>query len=161
MFGLECVPVLFFAAALLCIPRSPRWLVQVGLPEEGFKVLARIGGEENAKFELQQIQQVLQEERASKVGTLAELFSPGIRTALLIGVALAFFQQWTGVSPIGFYTPVIFQKAGFESATDALFLTMILYCFSFVCVWCLRYGSSVGLGDAPSCFSAPPGCASH
>ena len=48
------------------------------------------------------------------------LFSPGIRKIILLGVFLAFFQQWCGINVIFNYAEEIFTSAGF-SISDTLF----------------------------------------
>jgi MFS family permease len=68
-----------------------------------------------------------------EVGTFAELLRPGIRKALLIAAALAVFQQMTGASPLTFYLPIIFQQAGFKSASDAIFQTVLLNVWDVFC----------------------------
>lgn len=130
MFGSECVPILVFLIALWFIPRSPRWLMQKNRITEANAVLARIDGPEHAKAEVEEIGAALLEER----GGFAELFSHGVRVAIIIGVVLAFLQQWIGGSALITYAPIIFQKAGFESATDALFQTILLGIFNIGCV---------------------------
>ena len=47
------------------------------------------------------------------------LFTPGLKVALFIGVALAVLQQFTGIDAIIYYGPRIFEAAGF-GLTDAL-----------------------------------------
>ena len=109
MFASETVPIAILMIGLLFIPRSPRWLVQRGRVEEGARVLTKIDGHASAIREVEEIRQQLSEEQ----GTWRELLGPGVRIALLIAVALAFFQQWTGVSPSIFYMPKIFEMIGF------------------------------------------------
>jgi len=61
------------------------------------------------------------------------LLRPGIRRALLIAVVLAVMQQMTGASPLTFYLPIIFQQAGFRSASDAIFQTVLLNVWDVFC----------------------------
>ena len=109
MFASETVPIALLMLGLLFVPRSPRWLVQKGLVEEGERVLTKVDGHASAVREIKEIRQQLAEEQ----GTWRELLAPGVRIALLIAVSLAFFQQWTGVSPSIFYMPKIFEMIGF------------------------------------------------
>ncbi len=121
MFGSELVPVLVFFVALFFVPFSPRWLAEKGREQEAFDVLARINGKEKAALELNAIRSSLAEES----GTYRELLRPGIRRALFIGIGVATLNQWVGWSPISFYMSTIFQKAGFERATDALYQSIL------------------------------------
>ncbi len=52
-------------------------------------------------------------------GSVGELLRPGIRVALLIGVMLPFFSQFSGINVIIYYGPKIFNEAGFTLG-DAL-----------------------------------------
>ena len=47
---------------------------------------------------------------AEETGTLRELFQPGLRRALVIGVVLAVLQQVTGVNTVLFYGSIIFKE---------------------------------------------------
>jgi sugar porter (SP) family MFS transporter len=116
MFASVIVPVIIFAVLLLRVPQSPRWLAQKGRFEEAREILTRVDGPENGEKELAEIRGSLSEE----TGGLAELFQPGIRTALLTGIALALFNNWTGWTGIAFYLPTLFQKAGYAQASDAI-----------------------------------------
>ena len=87
MFASEIVPIIFFVVFLLFVPRSPRWLAETNRYEEARQVLTRIDGREFAEKELGQIQESLTRES----GTFSEIFQPGLRTALLVGVLLAIF----------------------------------------------------------------------
>jgi len=111
MFFSETVCVAVFVMFVLGLPRSPRWLAEKGKFEEAEKVLARVGGQEHADQEILEIRASL----ASQQGTWRELFSNrGLRFALLIGILLTFFNNWTGWSVIGAYIPRLFELAGFD-----------------------------------------------
>jgi hypothetical protein len=55
-----------------------------------------------------------------------ELLRPGLRTALVVGVGLAIFQQLIGVNAVIYYTPIIFQDAGVSSANTAILQRALL-----------------------------------
>ena len=122
MFASELVPVLVFGILLLSIPRSPRWLVQKSRLREAREVLEGIGGPERSERVLKEIQKSISKE----TGTYSELLQPGIRTAFLVAVLLALFNQWTGWTFIAYYLPILFQKAGFEEASEAIFQYLVV-----------------------------------
>ena len=111
MFFSETVCVAVFVMFVLGLPNSPRWLAEKGKFDEAEQVMARVGGQEHAEQEIKEIRASL----ASQQGTWRELFfSPGLRYALLIGILLTFFNNWTGWSVIGAYIPRLFELAGYD-----------------------------------------------
>ena len=125
MFASEIVPIIFFVIFLLFVPRSPRWLAQKNHHDEALQVLTRIDGPEYASSELKGIKASLAEE----TGTFSELFRPGIRMALLVGILLALFNNLTGWSSLGPYLPSLFMKSGFTEKADAIFQFVFVYSF--------------------------------
>ncbi|MGH7940527.1 MAG: MFS transporter, partial [Limisphaerales bacterium] len=93
MFGAEMLPAAVFLLLLFCVPETPRWLIQAGREAQGLEILKRIGGAETAGQQLSQINKTI-EARAS----MRELFEPGLRRALLLGVLLSVFGQLSGVN---------------------------------------------------------------
>jgi len=128
MFASACVPGLILIVGLFFVPHSPRWLVEKNRLPEARSVLIKTDGAENADLEIKDILASIHEEK----GNIWELFSPGVRVALLIAVGLAFFQQWTGVSTLTFYAPIIYQKAGFTQVSGAIGQTVIMNIFNII-----------------------------
>jgi SP family arabinose:H+ symporter-like MFS transporter len=121
MVGSEVIPALLFFIALFFVPESPRWLSKEGRNDEALSVLSRINSEEKAIKVHQEIKSALGQEK----GTLKELFEPGLRMAMIIGVFLALFSQITGINAIMYYAPEILKKAGF-GVNSALMQTVII-----------------------------------
>jgi SP family arabinose:H+ symporter-like MFS transporter len=130
MFASELIPVVLFFVGLSFAPESPRWLFEKKRVEEARGVLQKIYPSAAAvERELDLMRQTGHEE----TGRFAELLRPGIRKALLIAVVLAIAQQMTGASPLLFYMPMIFQQAGFHSASAAIFQTVVLNVWNVFC----------------------------
>jgi SP family arabinose:H+ symporter-like MFS transporter len=110
MFASEIVPVVIFIVLLWFLPQSPRWLANKGRDQEALEVLSSVDGPDFAKQEMAAIKTSLAEEP----GTFSELFSPGLRYALLIGILLAFFNNWTGWSVMGGYIPLLLEASGLK-----------------------------------------------
>ncbi len=110
MFGAEMIPAVLFFLLLFLVPESPRWLIKAGRDQRGHEILARIGGAEIAQRQVTEIKDAL----AHEEGSIRELFRPGLRVALLVGVGLSFFGQLTGVNVAIYYGPEILKAAGFE-----------------------------------------------
>jgi MFS transporter, SP family, arabinose:H+ symporter len=125
MFASEILPVVVFLGLLSLLPQSPRWLAGRGRMEEAAAVLARVDGPDFARTELEQIQAALKEE----TGRFSELFAPGMRYALLIGLLLAFFNNWTGWSVMGGYIPMLFEASGMQDRSRAFLQFAVTYGF--------------------------------
>lgn len=128
MFASEIPAVLALMAGLLFVPESPRWLAAQGREDEALGVLGRINGPTEAARELAEIRGELTQE----TGMFRELFQPGIRTALAVGVVLMIFQQINGVNMMLLYGPSILRNAGVGSTSDAIFFTIFLNLFILV-----------------------------
>ena len=64
----------------------------------------------------------IKETLAGESGSLADLFRPGMRRLLVIGISLAILQQVTGINTILYYGSIIFtEQVGEKSASAALF----------------------------------------
>lgn len=112
MLGVEAIPALFYLGFLFWVPRSPRWLIQKGLDQEAMNVLVKIHGEAQSVIEHKEITNSLKEEKNKEKGTWADVFSKRMKTVLIIGFGIAFFQQITGINAIFYYAPMIFEMAG-------------------------------------------------
>lgn len=88
---------------------------------EALDILEKLNGREHANQVLQDVKQTLHTEK----GTVAELFAPGLRTAMIIGLFLALFSQITGINAIIYYAPEIFKSVGFGS-NSALMQTVVI-----------------------------------
>ena len=110
MFGFEMIPSGLFILLLFLIPESPRWLIKNNKPEKGFNILTKISGEKIAEKEFKEIKNSISKFK----GELSDLLRPGLRLALLVGIGLSVFGQFTGVNIIIYYGPTILENAGFK-----------------------------------------------
>jgi len=112
MLGVGTIPAILYLLLLLIVPESPRWLVQRGRDEQALAIMRRVGGEEHATGEYQQIKASLAAHAAGEGAAFGELFSKRMRFVMFIGLAIAFFQQVSGINAILYYAPMIFEMAG-------------------------------------------------
>ena len=123
MFGVMALPSLAFFFLLFLTPQSPRWLVARGRLEEAGAVLQQCGSDPAAvAAEVREIQESLNLEQHS----LEEpFFCRKYRKPILLAVAIAAFNQLSGINALIYYTAHIFKMAGADQ-TSALFQSVII-----------------------------------
>lgn len=123
MFATAAIPgILLFVGMLLSL-ETPRWFASKGRWREAREALERIQGAD-PDFELDEIHSSLTLDQ--KQGRIRDLFTPGVRWALLVGVGLAVLQQFVGINTVIYYAPTIFQSAGVASASSAILATSVV-----------------------------------
>ena len=120
MFGAEMIPALGFIFLLFFVPESPRWLFKANKTSSAFAILSRVLGTAEAEREKTDIVAALSKEE----GSIMELFQPGLRTALMVGVGLSVFGQLTGVNIVVYYGPIILEEVGFGTGSALQFQVM-------------------------------------
>ena len=130
MFASGVVPSVLFFGLLFIVPRSPRWLYKKGNAEEAYNILEKVGGTENANYEMAEIKESLKQ----KSVRFKELFQPGLRKVMFIGIILAIFVQMTGINTIIEYAPRVLEEVGFEIG-DALYYNIGIGLINFIFTW--------------------------
>ena len=134
MFGAETLPALGFLLLLFFVPESPRWLMVRKKEAEAAGILGRLMSPDDARREIEAIRLVLSQETAS----WRQLVAPGIRGALLIGMALAILSQFSGINSIIYYGPRIFESAGFGvggSLNGQVIIGVVNVLFTLIAIW--------------------------
>jgi len=126
MFGVEAAPAAVFFCLLFLTPCSPRWLVSRGRVEEARAVLGKLGTDaDNLEEEISEIQ-------ASLDLTHHSLREPFFRRAyikpILLAVAIAAFNQLSGINALMYYAPRIFSMSG--AGEDAALLQAVAVGFT-------------------------------
>jgi sugar porter (SP) family MFS transporter len=118
MFGVEALPAMTFFLLLFINPRSPRWLIARNKVEEARNVICRLGADaDNVEEEIQEIQDSLKDEKDSPKEAL---FQARYIKPIMLAVAIAIFNQLSGINALMYYAPRIFRMAGFAEGSAML-----------------------------------------
>ena len=112
MFCAVVVPAAAFTVMSLFIPESPRWLLSRGDDDAAYSVLTRVGGLSYSLAEAESIKRTIQTEAGSST-SWKDLWLPGIRRIVLVGMTLAVLQQWTGINILFNYAAEVYRSAGY------------------------------------------------
>ncbi|MFW5943670.1 MAG: sugar porter family MFS transporter [Bacteroidota bacterium] len=115
MFIVGLVPSLILFIGMFFLPETPRWLMNYKTESQAKKVLDRVGEPKRDEV-LEQIKINIQKER-EQPGILKALGAKWVRPALIIGIGIMLVQQLTGINTIIYYSPTIFEMAGFGAET--------------------------------------------
>ena len=123
MFALAVVPGAVLAIGMYFMPFSPRWLIDKGREDEAREVL------ENYRFEEDDVDGEIQEIKdvASQEFSLRELLGKSVRRMMIVGIAIAVFQQIVGINTVIYYAPTILKFAG-QQNTGALTQSVYIGC---------------------------------
>jgi SP family galactose:H+ symporter-like MFS transporter len=124
MFYVGFLPALILFAGMFFVPETPRWLIGRGREDEGREVLKKVEDPDLVEEAVQKIRADIA--RESESAGYGEVFRPWLRTALFIAVGIMFFQQFTGINTIIYYSPKIFKIAGIQSNTLTILPSILL-----------------------------------
>jgi SP family xylose:H+ symportor-like MFS transporter len=134
MFGSESLPALLLLVLLFFVPESPRWLTKQDRSDEALAILSRVDGAQYAQTELHEIKDAI----AHESGSIKQLFQPGMKIVLIIGIVLAILQQVTGINVFLYFGTEIFKKMGSET-NAALLQTVVVgtvnLSFTIIAIW--------------------------
>jgi len=120
MLGAEIVPALLWFIALFIVPESPRWLALNGKVEKAKQALTKITEPKELDKQMLEIVHSLNDTNANNLSLIEQLkllLTPGLRTALIIGVVVTVIQPMTGMNAVLAYMPTIFAQLGVSESS--------------------------------------------
>ena len=111
MLAAEAIPALIYSLMVFRVPQSPRWLVSKGRVQKALEILETLFDKKEAEEQLKAIQNNLDHSKDESV------FQKKYSRQLWLVIALAAFNQFSGINAFLYYSPRIFEMAGLgESA---------------------------------------------
>ncbi len=115
MLGAEALPALAYLLLITRVPKSPRWLLGRGEVDQARSILARL---HNASVNIDEV--ISDIDKAADNETAETVFQKKYRKQLWLVIALAAFNQFSGINAFLYYSPRIFEMAGLESSAALL-----------------------------------------
>ncbi|CEI49882.1 sugar porter family MFS transporter [Propionibacterium freudenreichii] len=113
MLVLCTLPALALFFGTFHLTESPRWLVSKGRRDDAEKVLWQLRHDDDVSEELNALEKHVQwTRREASTSFFDDLRVPWMRRITLIGIALAFLSQMTGVNSVMYYAPMILIDTG-------------------------------------------------
>jgi sugar porter (SP) family MFS transporter len=125
MFLVGILPALVLLVGMFFLPETPRWLISKGRQEEGKRVLEMVEEPALVGQTLENIRKDMLQEAQSK-GRAMDVFKPWLRIPLIITVGIFFFQQFSGVNTIIYYSPIIFKLSGIVSNQGSILPAIVI-----------------------------------
>ena len=118
MFGVEAIPAFLFFILLFFIPLSPRWLIARGRENQAARVLEKCGTDNGSiEDEVAEIRSSLDMETDHRK---ENFISRKFMKPILLAMAIAVFNQLSGINAVLYYAPHIFRMAGAGSNSALL-----------------------------------------
>lgn len=124
MIAISLFPAIIMFIGTLFLPASPRWLMVHGRNAEALTVLLSLrGNRQQAEEESTKICAGLLEKQNGWAFFTSNKF---FRRAVYLAMLLQLMQQFTGISVVMYYAPKLFQLAGFTSANQQMWGSVII-----------------------------------
>ncbi|SJL83488.1 sugar porter family MFS transporter [Vibrio palustris] len=147
MFAVLLIPTAILVISVYFMPRSPRWLASRGYMQEAQSVLLSLRMDEREAS--QEYQEIIASLKVKQSGFALFKANKNFRRSVGLGLVLQFMQQFTGMNILMYYSPKIFEMAGFTSKMEQMFST-VLVGLAFVLATFIAIGMADSWGRKPA-----------
>lgn len=132
MFACVLVPAVILFFGSFCLVNSPRWLYSKGRKQEALEALLRSESAEEAALDVKEMEQLQMEKtRISIPAFLKALLKPQFALPFFIALAIACFNQLTGINSILQFSTLILKDTGLGSNFVSMLGSVILTAINF------------------------------
>lgn len=125
MFLVGFFPAIVLLVGMFFLPETPRWLMSKNRWDEGKKVLIAVEDPSLIEQTLTDLKEEIEFSSKNSIKA-AEILKPWLRPALIITIGIFFFQQFSGVNTIIYYSPIIFEMTGIVSNTESILPSILI-----------------------------------
>lgn len=115
MIGVEAIPAFIYTLMVFTVPKSPRWLLSQNKAKEAEKYLKIISPTESVETMMATIEQ----EKATADNS-ETIFMEKYRFPLTLAFLIAFFNQFSGINALLYYSKKIFEAGGLDESSALL-----------------------------------------
>ena len=120
MFAFAVLPAALLAIGMLTLPETPRWLITRGRMAEARAILTRLRGGTDIETAVTEEIGEIEQARASGAGRWRDVIGKRVGPIFLIGLAVQFLAQLTGVNAVIYFAPTILTKGGLGASAATL-----------------------------------------
>jgi SP family xylose:H+ symportor-like MFS transporter len=135
MFGLGAVPSVLFLLGVLWLPETPCYLIKAGKEEKARQVLKKIGDDNYVQESIGSLKGSMQKDEKINISAV---FGKAVLPAVLIGIGLAVFQQFSGINVVFNFATTIFESVGFnqdDQLKQTVFIGVVNLVFTLLAMW--------------------------
>jgi SP family galactose:H+ symporter-like MFS transporter len=125
MFLVGFIPAVILLVGMFFLPETPRWLISKDRWEEGKAILLKLEDADLVDRTLTELENDVKLAADTKTSA-KDILKPWLRAPLIITIGIFFFQQFSGVNTIIYYSPIIFKMAGIVSNTATILPAIVI-----------------------------------
>jgi SP family sugar:H+ symporter-like MFS transporter len=125
MYWVQLIPSLLYFFSSLALPESPRYLIAKGREAAARITMLKLWGSSDLDATVAEIRSTVSTRSRPLSSTLRRLGSRNLLPVVWVGIAIAFFQQASGINAVMYFGEYLWAAAGF-SAEHGLLINVTL-----------------------------------